>query len=165
MEIRLQLNAWDCFLYSGVLYVISTDNVIRAFDWSKVLDSVATDRAHAALYCAFSRADYPKSGEWSTAMTKDQFYEALRTSVRHAAKRTFEVDQETLMKCELFAIDNPLGSITSAFTVYKNSMYISSRKGLFSQKLPRSKEKPRVRDRAQLWEGRAVSLVGGGISS
>lgn len=165
IQLSIELNAWDCFLYSGILFVVTLNNEINGYDWERILKSVDDPHSHAALYSGLSRADYAQSGNWLHAMTHEQFFDTLKQSVRASSSKTFEVDADTLEQHKLFSIPNPLGTISSAFTIYKNMIYVSSSMGLFSIRIPKDKKSSRNQKAEKVWEGRAVALAGGGISS
>jgi hypothetical protein len=161
---RIDVNAWDCFLYSGYLFILTVENELRVYDWDRLIQQYTTPQTHLALNVALLRGDFVFSGEWKTAYHPNVFFRALRHSIRAAATAEHQIDQRTLENFLVVQNANASPDLADCITIYNNALYLGTEGGLFEKSFS-LKKGIRIDAHRKVWDGVAVDLVGGGIRS
>lgn len=165
VQIRLLIDAWDCFLYSGLLFIINTNNVLRVYDWPKVILKITNYENELALKCAMLRSDFVYNDMWVNEFNSLTFFERLRTSVKIASSGEFQLTEAEINHALIMECQNPVDDLSTAFSVYKNAMYLSHDGGVHELRFHGFKDELELHTAEKIWDGHVVSLVGGANSA
>lgn len=164
IAVRIDVNAWDCFLYSGYLFILTFDNELRVYDWNQLIQHHSTPQTHLALSVALLRGDFVYTGEWKTAYHPDVFFDALRKSIRDASQSEYQIDEAMLRKFLVARIADVSPDLADCLTIYNNALYLGTEGGVFEKPFT-VKNGVKMNAYQKVWEGGAVDMVGGGIRS
>lgn len=165
VEVRLEVDAWDCFLYSGLLFVLTSENELRIYDWERIIEKIRDAENHLAITCALARSDYVYSGEWKLGYTPDAFFTNLRASIRAACRHPYVLTADAINDAILFRESDPIEDLSSSLSIYKNALFLSDDNGVFTTSFYKGRNYVELGNPEKIWDGRAVSFAGGSYSA
>jgi hypothetical protein len=151
---------YDSQIYSGRLYLWSTDNSILTLDWDQLVGSInVPDRLKLAMICGFQRSEYLYGDHWGLIFQDEEIKASIQRKFEDLAEKPLELDQEQLRKFCIREQDNPLPFPHADSTIYYNTLYVGSPSGIVATRCDRKSRTPVNPKPNKIWDGPTLGLT------
>jgi len=150
---------YDSQIYSGRLYLWSSDGSISTFDWDGLIESVnIPDHLKLALVCAFQRSEYLYGDHWALIFQDVEIKTSIENKFKELAGMHIEFSQKDLYRFVIREQDNPFPFPHSDSVIYSNNLYTGSQSGVFSSACNKKNKNPISPRSKKLWDGSTLSI-------
>lgn len=136
-KVTIYGNFWDCLIYSNNLFLVGFDGTLMCYDWEKLITShIKKETDELAYKCAFLKSDYLYG-----IANRDLFHDTdVKNLVINKLNSIEEITIESMSQLQKFRSCEKILDLIQLPTdldVYKNTIYYSDSRGVFSRKIRR----------------------------
>jgi hypothetical protein len=149
---------YDSQIYSGYLYLWTTDGGIVTVNWNALLAEFAVEnRLRLALRSAFQRSEYLYGEQWRPFFGNEELRSVIAKQFDDLALQPLEVTKEQLNRCSVRET-NPFRFPHADTAVYFNHLYVGGTGGIQFGSLDDTFE---GQSPDRLWDGGVLQIAAG----
>lgn len=159
VEISIQGEFFDSFIYEGRLYLFKIDGTIQTINWDTLVSSFSSNESiKIAIMCAFKRSDFLYSSDARELLTDIDIKKLMMEKFDLLQSRPIHIDAVDLSKFTIGTQDNPVPFPHADIEIYKKNLFIGSREGMFRATCDKSTKYPISSRPNKLWDGAVLGL-------
>lgn len=159
VNISLQGNYFDSFIYEGRLYLFKLDGTILTVDWDRLVSTFSSNQIlQIALLCAFKRSDYLYSSDARELLTDIEIKDLMKNKFNILAQHHIEIDEAELARYAIDIQENRNPFPHSDIEIYKHNLYTGSREGMTRATCDKSTKYPISSKPQKLWDAPVLGL-------
>ncbi len=134
---------WDSQIYAGRLYLFGRDGEISTLDWEHLITEWKIERnLRLVMDCAFTRSDYLYGDRWTLLFSDEEIKKIIIDKFKRLLIYIFEVSDNQLSSATIRKQNNPFPFPHTDSTIYKKSLYVTSKDGVFRSSCQKSSGYP-----------------------
>ncbi|MBV6489842.1 MAG: hypothetical protein CNCCGFBP_00216 [Fimbriimonadaceae bacterium] len=154
LEIRLEGEFYDSYLYKGRLYLWRLDQTIVVLNWDDLISSFEVDDAdNLALECAFRRSSLLYKSDISHVLNDDELRPVVVEKFNRLGQHSRELQTADWSEFLVRELDNAHAFPHADINIYMNQLFVGNSEGLWFGDLMRTKAKRRTsQDLERRWD-------------
>jgi len=159
LKLRVYGSFYDSQIYSGRLYLWTTQGSIVIVDWDRFIEELSIpNHLRIALIAGFKQGEYLYGEHWKLFFGDESIRLIIEEKFNELATYPLEFSFSDLQKYQIREQDNPLPFPHSDSLIYSNTLFIGSRSGVHSTNIDKRRKNPIGKHPDMLWEGPALSI-------
>lgn len=143
LEIRLEGEFYDSYIYSGHLYLWTLDQRIISLDWDALVQSLEAQQADGLpLECAFRRSSLLYQSDIAHILRDSEIQPVVLEKFNRLGQQPFEVPAASWSAFITHENDNPVPFPHADIAVYLKQLFVCSAHGVWKGDLRTAKSRP-----------------------
>ncbi|MDP8223941.1 MAG: hypothetical protein P9L99_11325 [Candidatus Lernaella stagnicola] len=159
LKLTIGGNYWDSYLYQGRLFLFQTDGSLKIINWDKFVEGYLIDEnLRLAFECGFRRSDYLYGSKWKLLFKDTEIKDCLIGKFRKLSLLELELEERKLDEYCFTRKENPLPFPHSDVTVYRKTLYSTSREGIFKGLIDKRRKSIFTDPPVKMWDCPSLSV-------
>lgn len=161
IELRLEGEFYDSYVYSGRLYLWTLTNSLIVLDWDQLVESIKLpERDKVALGCAFRYSSLLYGRDIGFVLNDSELKDVVVRKFERLGRQPIELPRRHWGEFLIRELDNIFPFPHADLTVYFKEFFVGSKSGVKRAEIRQSKSQRPVPVRAEtLWDGPSFSLA------